>query len=76
MLRLLQRLGLGPRCARCGLRIFIEQNNARARFSLDPNEWSNRCKAIAIAGEAPFECPHLRRAAHAAVNPQERESLW
>ena len=73
MLWLLQRLGFGPRCARCGFRLRIEQNSKNARFYLDPDAWADRCKAIAIAGTSPFACPHLKRAAHLAVHPHDAD---
>jgi hypothetical protein len=75
MWRLLQWLGLGPRCERCGLRLRIEQNASNARFYLDPDLWAGRCKAIAIAGTSPFACPHLKRAAHAAVHPRDADTM-
>jgi hypothetical protein len=73
MWRLLQWFGLGPRCERCGLWLRSEHSGGHARFSLDAQRWAERCKAIAIAGTSPFECPHLKRAAHEAVRPRSGE---
>jgi hypothetical protein len=75
MWRVLQWLGLGPRCARCGLRLRIEENNGNARLYLDPDLWAARCMALAIAGATPFACPHLRRAAHAVVQPRDADTM-
>jgi hypothetical protein len=71
MWQLLQWLGLGPRCERCGFRLRIKQTSKSARFYVDPERWAARCKAIAIAGASPFNCPHLKRAAHQAVHPHD-----
>jgi hypothetical protein len=62
--RLLPWLGGGVRCRRCGLKARLARWSVHARFKVDADAWSRRCRALREANPpaTPFDCPFLAEA--------------
>jgi hypothetical protein len=72
--RLLSWLRESARCRRCGLKAKLTHGGVHARFKVDADAWSKRCRALRGPNPpvAPFACPHLAAATAQHNQPSDR----